>query len=138
MGTITRDILAPNNATFFLPWHSDELGDVMHCCDGQPSSVLPLRLVQQRDDGGALVAVRVDGHDGLGARLVLLAEGERRVLVVLGGVAVDEDAAAARGAGGGVHGGPGRPRRGGQAAKAPPQHCQSEIWQKMRNNFVTR
>ena len=50
-------------------FHKSYLGDMMHGCDGQPPAVLPLRQVEQGDDGRPLVPVGVDRHDGVSASL---------------------------------------------------------------------
>ena len=62
------------------------LSNVVHGSDGQPAAVLPLREVQQGDDRGPLVPVRVDCHDGLRARMVLRCELKGGLMVVLSSV----------------------------------------------------
>ena len=62
------------------------LSNVVHGSDGQPAAVLPLREVQQGDDCGPLVPVRVDCHDGLRARMVLRCELKGGLMVVLSSV----------------------------------------------------
>lgn len=81
------------------PGHADDGSDVVHGTDGQPAAVLPLGKVQQRDHSGALVAVRIDGHDGLGALSIFFGELERSVLVIIGRVSMDKDASATAGDG---------------------------------------
>lgn len=78
--------------------HLEELGDVVHDRDGNPTGVLTLTEVEQWDDGSLLVLFGVVGDDLLCHLLVLLVELERNVGVVVVGVTVDkEGVGAARG-----------------------------------------
>ena len=56
---------------------------MVHGCDRQPASMLPLRKVEQRDHRGSLVPVGVDRHDCLRAGVVLRCELKSGLMIVL-------------------------------------------------------
>ena len=56
---------------------------MVHGSDGQPSAMLPLCKVEQRDDRGPLVPVGVDRHDCLRAGVVLRCELKSGLMIVL-------------------------------------------------------
>ena len=58
------------------------LSNMVHGCDRQPASMLPLRQVEQGDHRGSLVPVGVDRHDGISSSLVLCCELKRSLGIV--------------------------------------------------------
>ena len=56
---------------------------MVHGSDGQPAAMLPLCKVEQGDDRGPLVSVRVDRHDCLRAGVVLRCELKGGLMIVL-------------------------------------------------------
>lgn len=63
--------------------HAEDLGDVVHGTEGEPSAALALGKVEQRHDGTLLVPLRVLCNDLAHLFLVLLVKGKVGVLVVV-------------------------------------------------------
>ena len=64
----------------------NNLGNVVHGSDGQPTTVLPLCKVEQGDDRGPLVPVGVDCQNCLSAGVVLRCELKGSLMIILGSV----------------------------------------------------
>lgn len=71
--------------------HLEELGDIVHDRDRDPTRVLALTEVEQWDDGGLLVLLGVVRDDLLCHLLVLLVKLKGDIGVVVVGVAVDKE-----------------------------------------------